>query len=176
MRTNIERAINELILSSQDVTLANTLPAYLREAGFKKMSPDALTAFEHALEKHPTRTDESRAVFVQGISSIIAEYWGSAYIALGDSPCGHCTTPTCRRFNFRTEANLKGYGHAHPEEAKRQTPERREFLWYDDPEGFIDIGDLVVKSKKKGRRVRTKGNVVNARFDPSAPTTSAVML
>lgn len=50
------------------------------------------------------------------------------------------------------------------------------FFVYDDPEGFIDIGDLVVKSKKKGRRVRTKGNVVNARFDPSAPTTSAVML
>lgn len=36
--------------------------------------------------------------------------------------------------------------------------------------GFIDVGDLLAKSKKKGHRV------VTARFDPSAPSTSVVML
>lgn len=33
-----------------------------REAGFERMIPDVLTAFEYTLDKYPTRTDESRAV------------------------------------------------------------------------------------------------------------------
>ena len=48
---------------------------------------------------------------------------------------------------------------------------------YDNSDGVINVGDLLVKSKKKkGRRVRAKRDVVTADFDPYAPSTSAVML
>lgn len=47
---------------------------------------------------------------------------------------------------------------------------------YDNPGGFVDVSDLLVKSKKKGRRIRVKRGVVTARVDPFAPSTSAVML
>ena len=44
---------------------------------------------------------------------------------------------------------------------------------YDNPGGFVDVSDLLVK---KGRRIRVKRGVVTARVDPFAPSTSAVML
>lgn len=102
MHTNIEHAIDDLILSNKDITLANTLPAYLRVAGFK-MSPDALIAFEHALDKYPTHTGGSRAVFVKGISGVSTEYWSSEYKALA-IPCPCCDTHACQIFNLRVQA------------------------------------------------------------------------
>ena len=124
MRTTIERAINDLILSNKDITLANALPAYLQEAGFKEMTVDALIAFEHALDKYPTCPDASRAVFVEGVSGITAEYWTRKYNALADIPCSHCDTHACRVFNLRAEAEVRGYGHP-AEEVKGEAPKRR---------------------------------------------------
>ena len=47
---------------------------------------------------------------------------------------------------------------------------------YDNPDGFTDVGDLSVKSKKNGYRVHAKRDFATARFDPFALSTSAVML
>jgi hypothetical protein len=176
MRTNIERAINDLILSDKDITLANALPAYLREAGFKKMTVDALVAFEHALDKYPTRPDASRAVFVKGISGITTEYWASKYNALANIPCSYCDTYACRLFNLRAEAEARVYGHPEKEKEKRAPKRRRRSLSTTILMEFVDLGNPLVKSKKKGRRVRAKQDIVTARVDPSAPSTSAVML
>ncbi|KAF9234684.1 hypothetical protein BU15DRAFT_78764 [Melanogaster broomeanus] len=59
MRTNIERALNDLVVSNKDITLSNTLPAYLREAGFDEISHDALESFEHAMDKYPLLPSKS---------------------------------------------------------------------------------------------------------------------
>ncbi|KAH0832262.1 hypothetical protein J3R83DRAFT_13248 [Lanmaoa asiatica] len=125
MCTNIERAINDLILSDKDVTLANALPAYLQEAGFKKMSPDALIAFEHALDKYPMHRDESRAVLARCISRIATEYWSSKPDILADICRTHCDACAHRLFNLRVETNLKIHGCEHPKEEKEKVPKRR---------------------------------------------------
>ncbi|KAF8546910.1 hypothetical protein OG21DRAFT_1517776 [Imleria badia] len=156
MRTNIEHAIHELILSNKDITLANALPAYLRVAGFKKISPDALIAFEHALDKYPTRTEASRADFVKGIYGISTEYWTSKYNTLAIIPCTYCDTHACQVFNLKAEAKAHVCGSPEDEGKKGKASKRR------------------LTSKKKG--VRAKRDVTTARFDPFAPSTSAVML
>lgn len=45
----------------------------------------------------------------------------------------------------------------------------------ENPDGFTDVGDLSVKLKKNGYRVHAKRDFATARFDPFAPSTSAVM-
>lgn len=176
MRTNIERAINDLILSNKDITLANALPAYLREAGFEKTSPDALVAFEHALDKYPMRRDESCAVLVKGISKITKEYWSSKPAMLADIRCKYCDTCACRLFDLRTEAKARGCEHPDKEDQEKAPKRRSRSLCTTVLIGVIDVGDPLVKSRKKGRHIRTKRDVETARFDPFAPSTSTVML
>lgn len=178
MRTNIERAINDLILSNKDITLENALPAYIVEAGFEKMSADALIAFEHALDKYPTRRDKSRAVFVNGISRITTEYWSNKSAVLDDIGCTYCDACARRLLYFRAEAKGHCYGRpeGEEEEEKKKAPKRRcRSLCTTVLMGVIDVDDPLVKSRK-GRRVHAERDAVTVRFDPYAPSTSTVML
>ncbi|KIJ14935.1 hypothetical protein PAXINDRAFT_180792 [Paxillus involutus ATCC 200175] len=149
MRTNIERALNDLIVSNKDITLANALPAYLREAGFNEMSHDALTSFEHAMDKYPMLPSKSRVVSEKHISGLVAEYWTDKLSALCTfvCPCSGCG----RRISIDPKV-LEGA--QHPEMAQKRR----------------------LKSKKT-RHIRAKRDVVvSPPFDPLAPSTSTFML
>lgn len=173
MRTNIERAINGLILSNKDITLPNALPVCIQEAGFEKMSPDALVAFEHASDKCPKRHDESRAVLVKGISTITKEYWSSKPAMLDNICRTYCDRCACRLFNLKDEAKARGCEHREEEEKEKVSKRRCKSLC---TTVLMGDHDLLVRSRKKGRRDRTKRDVVAARSDPYAPSTSTVRL
>ncbi|KIJ60301.1 hypothetical protein HYDPIDRAFT_32421 [Hydnomerulius pinastri MD-312] len=149
MRTNIERALNDLIVSEKDITIANALPAYLRVAGFSEVSHDSLTSFEHAMDKYPMPPSKSRVISEKKILELMTEYWSDklgvmrAFVC----PCSGCGTRVA--VDPITLEQLQ-----HPE----RTQKRR------------------LKSKKT-RRVRAKRDIVAATpSDPLAPSTSAVML
>ncbi|KAG9315515.1 hypothetical protein JVU11DRAFT_3130 [Chiua virens] len=193
MRTNIERAIEGLITSNKDITLANTLPAYFQEAGFTEMSLDALTAFEHALDKYPRRPDASHAVFAKSVLGISAEYWSTKSAAFGDSSCNMCDKCACCLFNLKLDDPKMERENEYPRHLEAERLEAENALILKRSGKFVVtilMGDVslkfilprlvpTVKSKKKGRRVHGKrADVVSAGFacDPYAQSTSAVML
>ncbi|KAF9234680.1 hypothetical protein BU15DRAFT_27510, partial [Melanogaster broomeanus] len=75
MRTNIERALNDLVVSDKDITLSNILPAYLHEAGFDEISHDALEPCEHAMDEYLLLPSKSRVVSQRQILGLMVEYW-----------------------------------------------------------------------------------------------------
>lgn len=72
MRTNIKRAIDDLLTLNKEIMLA----AYLRAAGYMQMSVCTLVVFEHTLYKCPTHPDKSRHLR-RGVFGISAEYWST---------------------------------------------------------------------------------------------------
>ncbi|KAH7885146.1 hypothetical protein F5I97DRAFT_1811556, partial [Phlebopus sp. FC_14] len=60
--TNIELALNDLIVSNKDITITNATPAYLLTAGFTETNHDALNSFGHAMEKCPALSNRSRII------------------------------------------------------------------------------------------------------------------
>jgi hypothetical protein len=52
MFSNVDQALVNVIAAGQEVVLSSILDAYVRIAGFKLQTPQALSAFERALDKH----------------------------------------------------------------------------------------------------------------------------
>ncbi|KIK98540.1 hypothetical protein PAXRUDRAFT_823771 [Paxillus rubicundulus Ve08.2h10] len=121
MRTNIERALNDLIVSNKDTTLANALPAYLRKAGFNETTHDALTLFEHAMHKYLMLPGKSRLVSEKHISGLVAEYWTDKLSAMCAfvCPCSGCG----RRISIDPKVLERGQ---HPAMARKR---RCKSLW-----------------------------------------------
>ncbi|KDQ51546.1 hypothetical protein JAAARDRAFT_40996 [Jaapia argillacea MUCL 33604] len=76
MRTNIERVISSLLQNGKPITLSTTFPAYMSMAGFgTTLCAEALVAFEHAMDKHPAKTNAARAVYAEEIRQLKKEYF-----------------------------------------------------------------------------------------------------
>jgi hypothetical protein len=95
MHSNIERAVANVTATGQKVVLSTVLEAYVRIAGFKWRSPQALVAFERALDKHPDSTDKVDSTFAKVVAELRRDYWH--YILGGSEDAeGKCTAcPSC---------------------------------------------------------------------------------
>ncbi|KAK7036525.1 hypothetical protein VNI00_011722 [Paramarasmius palmivorus] len=66
---SIDLAIHEVTQSLQSITVSTVLPIYLRVAGFESLCPEAIVAFEHAMDKG--RLSDSQSQRLRN------EYWMS---------------------------------------------------------------------------------------------------
>ena len=91
------------------------------------MSVDALIAFENALDKYPTRPDESRAVFAKGVFGLSAEYWSTQRAVLSDADFVYFDTcqGAWRSFNLGAEIKAHKRERPEPEEEQEKVPKRR---------------------------------------------------
>ncbi|EGN97754.1 hypothetical protein SERLA73DRAFT_182486 [Serpula lacrymans var. lacrymans S7.3] len=73
--SNIECALNDLVVSNKAITVANAFPVYMRVAGFTEVCHEAVTSFEHAMDKYPLITSKSPVVSAKQMRDLIQEYW-----------------------------------------------------------------------------------------------------
>jgi hypothetical protein len=66
---SIDLAIHEVTQSLQSITVSTVLPIYLRVAGFESLCPEAIIAFEHAMDKGRLSDSQSQR--------LRDEYWMS---------------------------------------------------------------------------------------------------
>lgn len=79
MRSNIERAVADVLASKQEVDVTTVLSAYVRIAGFKTQSIDVMTAFERALDKHPDSKDQVDSASAKLIAELRLDYWKTMF-------------------------------------------------------------------------------------------------
>ncbi|KAH7927652.1 hypothetical protein BV22DRAFT_1084656 [Leucogyrophana mollusca] len=93
MQSNIERALSDLVVLKQPITVANAFPAYMRIAGFTEVCNEAITSFEHAMDKYPSRAPKSHIVPAKKIRELMTEYWTDK-LGVGTTamicPCASC--------------------------------------------------------------------------------------
>ncbi|KAL0577686.1 hypothetical protein V5O48_004290 [Marasmius crinis-equi] len=72
LRRSIDQAIQQASLSKplQQITVSNLLPIYIRVAGFESLCPDALAAFERAMDKAKAEMEMETV-----IAKLRDEYW-----------------------------------------------------------------------------------------------------
>lgn len=100
MPSNIEQAVSLVLDSHQAPQVSTVLSAYLRIAGFPLATPDAVTLFERALDKHP-HMEERPGTVTKAITDVRQDYWMSA-LDLGSMVMpgvvdGLCKCPCCGR-------------------------------------------------------------------------------
>ena len=76
MPSNIEQAISLLLEAHQaPLEISTVLSAYLRIAGFPLATPDAVTLFERALDKHPHMEERPAGTVTKAITDVRQDYW-----------------------------------------------------------------------------------------------------
>jgi len=90
MRSNIERAVAEVIAANKDVVVANVLTAYVGVAGFKHQSMEVVTAFERALDKYPDSKDQVDSTSAKLVAGLRRDYWTNMFDWGGKQHCCPC--------------------------------------------------------------------------------------
>lgn len=78
MPSNIEQAVSLVLDSHQPPQISTVLSAYLRIAGFPLATPDAVTLFERALDKHPHMEERPAGTVTKAITDVRQDYWTRA--------------------------------------------------------------------------------------------------
>lgn len=161
MPSTIEQAVAALVVSQQAVTVATTLPAYIRAAGFPALCAEAVRAFEHALDKHPARAPDA-------IRALRAEYWADK---LGGAHASCCCVacPACGGMRLADRAGV--------EEPARVEKKCSGWLLIVILMWRADVYSAGGKIRKV-RRTKPLKSAVAARpvVDPYGPSTSAVSI
>ncbi|KAG5653169.1 hypothetical protein H0H81_002011 [Sphagnurus paluster] len=151
MRSNIERAVDDVLAANKEVIVANVLAAYIRVAGFKRQSIDVLTAFERAMDKYPDSKDQVDSPSAKLVAELRQDYWKSMFDWGGKDYCCPCCVDLVKQLiedPDRFEENVRKIGvHAAPAPAIKKPKRRR------------------VKNKQASRKAIA--------FDPYGPSTSA---
>ncbi|KAF5374097.1 hypothetical protein D9615_008875 [Tricholomella constricta] len=150
MRSNIERAVADVLAANKEVVVANVLAAYVRVAGFKHQSMDVLTAFERAMDKHPDSKDQVDSTSAKLVAELRQDYWKSMFDWGGKQHCCPCCVDLVQQFiddPDMFEENLRKItAHSAPP----------------------------TKKAKRRRRTKIKQHTRKAiAFDPYGPSTSA---
>jgi len=95
MHSNIERAVANVAAAKQKIVLSNVLDAYVNVAGFYWRSPQALVAFERALDKHPDSADKVDSTPAKLVAELRKNYW-HCMLGRSEDAEGKCTAcPSC---------------------------------------------------------------------------------
>lgn len=166
MPSNIEQAISLVLDSHQSPQVSTVLNAYLRIAGFPLATPDAVTLFERALDKHPHMEERpAGTVVTKAITDVRQDYY-MRVLDLGSLVMpgivdGLYKCPCCGRNMSEDEMKRKVL-------ALEDGLEMEQYHYLAAPEKPKKI-----KSKRR-IATKTKARMRKARpFDPYGPSTSA---
>ncbi|KAG6847497.1 hypothetical protein H0H93_007753 [Arthromyces matolae] len=153
MYSNLSLAVADVLAANQEVKFLNVLTAYVRVAGFKKSNPEALTAFERAMDKHPDCKDQVDSESAKAVAKVRHEYWKTMFDwGGGKQNCCPCCVDLVEQYVV--------------------DPEKFE----EDLGRFHELNASPPLSPKKPRRKRQKNKKLACRpiaFDPYGPSTSA---